>query len=697
VKVAKKVRAQAAAQVLLAGVVTVASTAAIGLAGTQDVNLTGVSASGGANTVLIDADATSIATGVSAAGGVNTVTTSGKANVTLGGTVSITTAQPLFAAVSGPIVTLTTLASSSAIGSMTVRPYARIFPTTVAATGSVGTLRSQMPPVWATVPTVEVASNTPVGTVVWTATDYVTDPDNDPMTVTMTGTLPSGLSYSSTTKQVTVTGSLTVGNSAGVVFDASDGYASPSDTETDWITRSTGSGVVWAHDFRYEREVDQFRMSNDVGPYDPSLLGGNDPTGTIGAHEVYWDSTDGIGESKCLRCVAPNGNSGFPSSSFWYGLSSFEAKVTFPPGTTYTPINSTPKGTYTFPGGSTYTYEYLDPHDNLYFAPTNTTAYFRGEQLKDEGRVSAGGWVRPFSALVAGNAGNGLPDPDRASGGETRRTYDVSNRNCFQGFRKGFYGRAAYHTAGDAGSTASDWDGTEFYVQFRVKLSSGRHATRTPPTGANSGNAFVATFASDGQTYEMLPYGKLAFVQPGPTETDGYIIIQSGQEQQYAYQTSYFQMYSHRGDFSLRDPQDSPAGAKIQNVTYGATCITGGTGGNTALAGACWEWPEDEWVTVLLYMKPGTENTGTFSLSTWTNRDTHVRAWVAREGQTSYTELLNKADFAFGWGADTLTPRGSLNNLSFNCYMNNNPAWQQFEHKYTQVIFSKQMIPCPQA
>jgi hypothetical protein len=494
------------------------------------------------------------------------------------------------------------------------------------------------------------------------------------------------------------TGLLTVGpTTAAATYSVTVDLSSTTAAEQDWIDRSTGAGVVWAHDFRSEREVQQFRMSNDGGLYQPSLLGGNDPNGTLGLHEVHWDSTDGIGNSKCLRCVAPNGNALFPASTFWEPLdASVWRRAHFPAGTTFVSSGAN-SGTFTFPGGSTFVYNSLDGHGG-YGGPTNTTAVFRAEYLKHLGLVSSGGWNRPLSALIAGNTGNGLSTPDRASGGETRRTYDVSNRNAFQGFRAGFYGRAAYHTAGDAGSTAADWDGTEFYVQFRVKLSSGRHQKRIPPTGAVAGGAYTGTWLRDGVTYELLPYGKLAFVQPGPTETDGYVVIQSGQEQQYAYETAYFQMYSHRGDFSLRDPQDSSASAtKIQNVApYAATCVTGGP---SAIQGNCWEWPEDEWVTVLLYMKPGTENNvpGSFSLVTWTNQDTHVRAWVARQGQTTYTELFNKADLAFAWGSDPLTPVGSINNLAFNCYMNNLPSWQAFEHKYTQVIFSKSMIPCPQA
>jgi hypothetical protein len=463
--------------------------------------------------------------------------------------------------------------------------------------------------------------------------------------------------------------------------------------EADWVSRSTGAGVVWAHDFRYEQEVKQFRVSDNVQPFATSRVG-NDPEG-VGYHTIFWDSSDGIGESKCVRTTAPNGIAGMPSSTWWENLDSARSRAHFPAGTTYTAATST-TGTFTFPGGSTLAYSSAGGLGG-YEGPTNTTAVFNGEFLKYQGRVSAGGWTRPFSALVAGTTGNGLPSADRASGGETRRTYDATSTSAFANFRKGYYGHSTYHTAGGGGSTSADWDGTEFYLQFRVKLSTGRHDKRTPPTGANSSNANVTTWLHDGQTYEFLPSGKLVFIQPGPTQLDGYVIIQSGAYQQYAYQTAPFRMYSLRGTVFLQDPQVSTGSEKFQNVApYATTCVAGL---NTwSAANSCWEWPENEWVTVLYYMKPGRSNDGQGSnQSTWTFRDTHVRVWVAREGATSYTEIFNKSDLAFAWGTDPTTPTGSINNVDFSCYMNNLPGWKGWEQKYTQVIFSKQMIPCPQA
>ena len=50
---------------------------------------------------------------------------------------------------------------------------------------------------------------------------------------------------------------------------------------------------------------------------------------------------------------------------------------------------------------------------------------------------------------------------------------------------------------------------------------------------------------------------------------------------------------------------------------------------------------------------------------------------------------------AAAWTLGTYTPNSSINNVDFSCYMNNFPSWALFEHKYAQVILSKQTIACP--
>lgn len=66
------------------------------------------------------------------------------------------------------------------------------------------------------------------------------------------------------------------------------------DAEADWILRSTAPGVVWAHDFRNDAEVDAFRWTSGYG---------NDPraVGNPRAGRVRRITTDGITGGGCLE------------------------------------------------------------------------------------------------------------------------------------------------------------------------------------------------------------------------------------------------------------------------------------------------------------------------------------------------------------------------------------------------------------
>jgi hypothetical protein len=439
--------------------------------------------------------------------------------------------------------------------------------------------------------------------------------------------------------------------------------------EADWLLRSGQDpnnpqpGVVWAHDFRDETEVKQFRVSDVVTPFATTHTG-NDPN-NLGINTVDWEASAGIGSSGVLLTSAPNGFTGWPSGTWYQSVNSATGYVNFPIGTTYT-STGTLTGTYTFPGGSTYSYSRAsgDP------APTNTRAYFRGEKLKYEGRVSAGGWIRPFSPLPAAQNGRSVADP-AANGTVTLRSWNSASTSQTNSFTYGFYGHSDYHS-GDT------WDGTEFWLQFRVKISSGRHATRTDVSGGTGTNAVGGL--------EYPPSGKLFFVEKiggGSQEIIG--ISGGGTDARYFYQTYPARMYTEYGtsmDYPFTGTQSVQPGGE-----YASTCTVGGV---TTTANTCWEWPENEWVTVLLHVKPGHQNTG--SLTTRTNTDSTIEMKVARAGAPTWTTVYSVTTFPLAFES----PFG-FQNFALNCYMNNFPAFAGFQQRFTQIVFSKAAIPLPQA
>jgi|SRR5581483_6714660 len=100
----------------------------------------------------------------------------------------------------------------------------------------------------------------------------------------------------------------------------------------------------------------------------------------------------------------------------------------------------------------------------------------------------------------------------------------------------------------------------------------------------------------------------------------------------------------------------------------------------------CWQWPVGEWFTVMYrvrYANPGGTTGNQMDL------------YVARYGQTSYTQLFASRDFAIG-SPDPKYPNGP-NSLWMTPYDTGRvdssvSTW----HKYTQIIASRNFISCPQ-
>ncbi|HEU4627065.1 MAG TPA: hypothetical protein VFS52_20050 [Steroidobacteraceae bacterium] len=301
------------------------------------------------------------------------------------------------------------------------------------------------------------------------------------------------------------------------------------------------------------------------------------------------------------------------------------------------------------------------------------------------GKLSSGYWNRPMSALKAGSNGKSVDDL-AANGTLPRRTYNANSTSADWDFRTGYYGHPAIQQQFPTWNGQSNvWDGTEFYIQFRAKISGSRW---TP------GN----------------PNGKLMFIDVTGLTGSQEIVIQSentiGAAGDRYYKTAPFRMYTSQGsepNSLLTSPQGSsglvqPGGA-FPNCTVP----------NLGVANACWEWPKDEWVTVLVHVIPGRDNSAYFGahinepVSSWPYHDTTIEAWVARAGATSYTKVYEQFNLAWdyysqGNGANGRHPP-AFNKIGPTAYMNSGatpqPAVAGWSHKFTQMIFSKQFIPCP--
>jgi hypothetical protein len=346
--------------------------------------------------------------------------------------------------------------------------------------------------------------------------------------------------------------------------------AAGGDAKSDWMARSTGPGVVWAHDFSTDAEVNQFRYVGGRG---------NDPTAT----------------DPRTALVRRNPSDGIPSS-----------------------------------GGACL------------------------ELYRPAGSTDPGAWWRPFSAIRANDNGKSTDDPG-ANGTVTPRAWDSGNARQTDSWCHGSYAHADYHDGGEL------YDGTDYYLQFRAKVSARRWQ------GGNTGfdgKFMVLAVTGTGNAFDLVQHLRgdrvyriyTAFGSPGPREL-------------------------------LFDPQTQPEGPNTiyqPGGAYNATCLSGQVDSSH-----CWPYPADSWFTVLVHIIPGhvTDND-------WGAPDWRIQIWVAPAGARAYTKVYDKANYEFFYYPAGIAK--GWNSLVINGYHNGQNMPVAFTQRYTQLIFSKQLIPCPQ-
>lgn len=366
--------------------------------------------------------------------------------------------------------------------------------------------------------------------------------------------------------------------------NASDDECADTEAQKDWIARSSGPDVVWAHDFGSAAEVSQFRWASGYG---------NDP-GAVrpGSDWVSWGAMDGIPgtRGKCLQILRPAGTN--------------------------------------------------DP----------------------------GQWIRPFSAIRAGDNGRSVDDAG-ASGRIAALPFNAQIANTTDRWVNGGYANADYHTDGVA-TDGCNYDGTEYYLQLRAKISRSRwrHGNEAydgkfcvfQVTGQVSAFDLVQQNTASG-VYQIYT----AFGSPGPLE---FLYIPQATDPGPG--TSY-----------------QPGGAFDKTCAYSSWAP-----GPNYLAGrkrSCWLYPVDSWFTVLIHVVPGHLTTDAWGAPDW-----GVQIWVAPYGAKTYTAVYDVANYRFYH-----YPAGILkgwNAVFLNSYFNHQNMPSAFNQSFTQIILSQKFIPCPQ-
>lgn len=320
------------------------------------------------------------------------------------------------------------------------------------------------------------------------------------------------------------------------------------------------------------------------------------------------------------------------------------------------------------------------------------------------GGQSGSAWWRPMSALAAGSSGNGKSAPDAAAGGSlSRRVYAPTSPSVYERFSTGYYGHPDYQSAyptwptpaiqsavqAYSGPQNGIWDGSSFYIQFRVKVTGGR---------ANANN----------------PGGKLLFLsntyRSNPANE---IVVRSRKDM-------LFDLYTSNGNYQnsfLTNPQGAPNDSTPKQPGYNESTCQYASPAFGGIQSGCWFLDIDRWNTVLMRVVPG--RAGNPGWANWpvtsdnlvpplqsqlggANANTVIECWAARSGEQAYTKIWSKSDYVFAYGVDGNPHPPGFNAVIASGFMNGDgttganavEGWQQ---RYSQFIFSRDFIPCPRA
>lgn len=256
-------------------------------------------------------------------------------------------------------------------------------------------------------------------------------------------------------------------------------------------------------------------------------------------------------------------------------------------------------------------------------------------------------WWRQFSPLkgsatASDGRGSGKVEDDPGADG-TITALDwgpTSGGSQTQNWDNGFYGHPDFHNAGK-------FDGHGFWLQMRIK-NDPKHLTDQPSSGGKI----------------------LIFMRAGVSLDARQIVVEAYDPED---GQNLFSM-NRSGGATLEG--DTPGLSNQPGSDFGF-CDFSATG-----AAGCWAWSND-WDTYLFHFRPGL-GTG----------DMLVQIWSARPGQTSYTKIWDQDTAAVGF---PVPGEEGYNAFTASCFLNKIPITAEIEHKFDQMIFSKNFIPCPQA
>lgn len=485
---------------------------------------------------------------------------------------------------------------------------------------------------------------------------------------------------------------------------------SPPAVAAGFATRSTANGVVWAHDFSNAAEITSFQTGSTPGvleagtPLHPSQV-----TGGFLGHAMRFYA---LGARITTDLLASGGVGPRPvtidDATYW------------PDPAATNPMTGSAYGPYYVHT----TADFPDQQNNLWLVTaksgnvlTVTYQAQAGQPLfgsqKDWiaanivhiGHQCGVNWSRLFSALKADSTGRATDDINKP-GLILRSVNDQTNfPHGTQAFGYGWYGHPDHQAAfttwrpSDYGPVNIDsilrsnlWDGPECWLQLRQFVDP-RMLSLNVPNYNNDNRYGRKTLMVQSQM--TVPQQIAMGYGPGGTRYQ----IPSTPEPIAA-----LALYSPNGGLAGRLLQGTNSSMQ-PGGPYDATAINGTA---DMPAGAAWETPSGQWVTLLLHLKPGHNWDPTGNPSATGCQDTTIELFACKQGETVYTKVASKTNEAIvmgssgpsentwttalpGWNAASLT--GYL-----NMELGSVPPVASYYMDFGQIIFAAgdaSVMPAP--
>lgn len=254
-------------------------------------------------------------------------------------------------------------------------------------------------------------------------------------------------------------------------------------------------------------------------------------------------------------------------------------------------------------------------------------------------------WWRPFFPISGAQNGRGVDDP-AANGSLTLRNWTpATNDNMLVNSPYGYYGNSTYHAA-----HPGQFDGTEYWLQFRVKVDLAR-----AQTVVSGGKFWYQTTNFQSLTsQEIVTY-------PDVRSVGGQIVLRVNRS---------------GGIPADQDPPGDTINGQQVNSEYGYCDVVSSPGG-------CWAFTGG-WDVLMYHVRPGTNSGNDTLLEIWaapsTNPTVPVRIWNQTNMDLPFDSASGRPK---GINAFLTVPYGQS---TYNA---------EYGLKFCQMIFSKSSIPWP--